>query len=720
VLAGAGSGKTRVLAYRAAYLVHSGRARPHQILALTFTNKAAGELKERIISIVGDEGQFVVAGTFHSIFARLMRRDGMNIGVDPHFGIVDSEDKRRLIKAIMKENNIPSETVRPAEIDWIISRAKNNLTSPEELEKQAFSPINRTAVQVYRIYERRLRQMKGMDFDDLLIRPIQAFKEHPDFLERLQKRFQYVLVDEFQDTNRAQYMLVREIAGKHHNICVVGDDDQSIYGWRGATVENILDFERDWKETKIIKLEQNYRSRKPILDVAWSVIKNNSRRRAKKLWTEKEGGQQVEVIESGNEEDEALKVVGYIEEDKTRHHRTYNEYAVLYRTNAQSLAFERAFRSAKIAYKVVGGLRFYERKEIKDILAYLRLIVNPSDDISLLRIINYPPRGIGEAVVDEIQARARAEDVSVNQAIAKYISDPELAPRRRNALENFMTLIGEFRKTVSQTDFAELVKEIIMETDLEARLKAEEKDDLSRAESKVANLHELLGEVERYVELNPESTIEAFLEEVSLITDADQVDEKARGVNLMTLHSAKGLEFPVVFIVGVEEGLLPLPPRNSSTTTDDIEEERRLFYVGATRAMERLCLSYANIRFRWGSFGSGGLSRFIDEIPPEMLKTREKTGMRYGRTTLTARRKPRTEKIPLTSRIIGDVPKTNSSTELNSDDLRKGLLVNHPKFGLGIVTGFTQNGPDSRVTVDFDDHGLKTLVLKFAKLELAK
>jgi len=429
VLAGAGSGKTRVLIARAAHLIHTGRARPHQILTLTFTNKAAGELKSRAVAMIGTEGMALVAGTFHSIFARIMRMEGLNIGVDPHFTIVDADDRQKLIRSIIKENGIPIGTVRPKEIDWIIRRSKKSQLTPDDLSREARHPNELVAAQVYHIYEQRLRRIKGLDFDDLLVRPLRAFEEFPGFLERLQKRFHYVLVDEFQDTNRAQYMLVHEIARSRRNICVVGDDDQAIYGFRGATVRNILDFEQDWKDVKVIRLEQNYRSRKPILDVAWSVIHNNTKRRTKKLWTDIKGGSPVELIETDSEDDEALRVVGFIAEDHVRAGRSYDEIAVLYRTNAQSLAFEHAFRTAQIPYRILGGFRFYERKEIKDVLAYMKLIVNPDDDISLMRVINYPPRSIGNSFVSQMLERARDKGTSLNQILQEFSADPDRSMR---------------------------------------------------------------------------------------------------------------------------------------------------------------------------------------------------------------------------------------------------------------------------------------------------
>ncbi|MCF7809478.1 UvrD-helicase domain-containing protein [bacterium] len=719
ILAGAGSGKTRVLAARAAHLVHIGKARPWQILALTFTNKAAAELRERCMGMIGDQGEAIYAGTFHSIFAKLMRREGLNIDVDPHFTIIDADDSRRLIKTIMKEHLIPSGTITPVQISWIISKAKNSLISPEELKKNARGNEYQIAAKVYEIYERRLIRIKGMDFDDLLSRPLKAFKAFPYFLERLQNRFSHILVDEFQDTNRVQYKLVNEIARVHRNLCVVGDDDQSIYGFRGATIENILEFERDWHDAKIIRLEQNYRSCKPILDAAWSVIKNNSQRRPKKLWTEKEGGQKIDLIETSGDDDEALRIVSSIEDEHNRNKRPYSNIAVLYRTNAQSLAFERALRAAQIPYKVLGGLRFYERKEIKDVLAYLRLIVNPDDDVSFLRVVNYPPRGIGEAIITELLFRVSKEKGSFNQIVDELMEDADLSARRRSSLKGFVELINGFRDLAKNVDFQDLVREVITQTGLRERLQKEEKDDPSRAESKIANLDALIYDIGKYIDYDSEVTIESFLEEVSLVTEMDNTDLNEGGVNLLTLHSAKGLEFEVVCIVGLEEGLLPLEPRDRDRYESEIEEERRLFYVGATRAMERLILTYAVNRFRWGNYTGGSPSRFLSEIPGDLLNLGKKSSYRFHNTRQSVFLDTRTYR-KIESKPIQPTISADGNRLLSSDELRRGLLVNHPKFGLGVVVDFLKRGAESKIHVDFDDVGMKILIHKYARLEVMK
>ncbi len=716
ILAGAGSGKTRVLIARAAYLVETGKAHPYQVLALTFTNKAAGELRTRAVDMIGEQGQYLIAGTFHSIFARLMRQEGRNIDLDPNFVIMDTDDRRRLIKAILKEFGVTGSEAKPSSIEYRISNAKNSLLNPKEYHDRARTPLDYTTAQVYEVYQRRIRKMNGLDFDDLLIRPLEAFEKYPDFLERLQNRFKYVMVDEYQDTNRVQYLLVKAIAEGTRNICVVGDDDQAIYGWRGATVRNILDFKKDWPDTKVVKLEQNYRSTKPILDTAWSVIHHNVQRHPKKLWTERDEGELIEIISAPTDEAEALRFVAIIDDLHRMRKVPYNHFAILYRTNSQSLRFEQGLRSTQIPYSVIGGLRFYERKEIKDVLAYLRVILNPADDVSLLRIINYPPRLIGKALIEELLGRSRADDISMSEAMMLTVQEEEIPLRQQKALGAFVKLMESFRSYACNNSFTELVKYVVAETKLEDRLTKEEKDDPSRAESKLANIHTLIADVERFAESSPDGTLLDFLEEVALVTDIDSLDETKDRVNLLTIHSAKGLEFPVVLVGGLEEGLLPLRPPDGSDP--DVQEERRLFYVAATRAMERLYFGFALNRQRWGNTQWTGHSRFLDEIPLELQKHRIR---RKAERSVESPRK--SQKPHRQSSIFEPDEKSELSTgkrSLAPDQMSKGLLVRHPKFGLGVIVSFQNLGQDSRIKVDFDDVGEKMLVLKFARLEVER
>ncbi len=701
-----------MLASRAAHLVHGGFAKPYQILALTFTNKAAAELKSRVEDMVDIEGNYIAAGTFHSLFARLMRQAGQNIGLDPNFTIIDTDDRRRLIKAIIKEKSIVGDYAKPNLMDWRISKAKNDLISPEQMAKQATQPFDRSAAIVYEVYQRRLRKMNGMDFDDLLLRPLEAFEEYPGWLEMLQNRFKYVMVDEYQDTNRVQYLLVKNIAAAHGNLAVVGDDDQAIYGWRGATVRNILDFQRDWKNAKVVRLEQNYRSTKPILEAAWAVIHNNKVRHPKKLWTEREKGEPIELINAPDDEAESLRFVGIVDEIHKTDSIPYNNFAILYRTNAQSLPFERSFRAAQIPYQIVGGVRFYERKEIKDVLAYLRVIVNSADDVSLMRVINYPPRGIGMTVLGEIQASARMKDTSFSEAIVETLQSGQITSRSRKALEGFVDLIASLGKFSEENPFPVLADEIIRCTNLEVRYEEEERGDTKRAESKIGNIRNLLADIHRFAAEHPESSLNDFLEEVALVTDVDRYDPDKDAVKLMTLHTAKGLEFPVVFIGGLEEGLLPLMHQDKDDS--DIEEERRLFYVGVTRAKDRLFLGYAVNRLRWGNVMWNGPSRFLREIPPELFREAP-----FGKKAKTPAKASKNIARSSVKSALEESDGIGAGVELNPDELQKGLLVKHRKFDLGVIVSFQKMGIDSRVIVDFDEVGKKTLILRYARLEKA-
>ena len=695
-----------MLAYRAAHLVESRLAKPYQILALTFTNKAAGELRGRASEMIGQGGELLQAGTFHSIFARIMRQEGLNIGVDPRFTIVDADDRRKMVRTILKEMGSGVESAR--EVTWLIERAKNEALSPDQFSALAQRPLELIAADVYRRYEDRLRKMAGLDFDDLLLRPLEAFRKYPEFLARLQNRFRYVMVDEFQDTNPAQYHLIKAIASAHRNLCVVGDDDQAIYAFRGATVANILEFKRDWNETKIIRLEQNYRSHKFILDLASAVIKHNPQRHEKKLWTARVDGEPALLIEARSDEEEALRFTALIQHEMASKGRSQKDFAILYRTNAQSLPFERALRGAGIPYQIIGGLRFYERKEIKDILAYLRVLVNPADDVSLDRIINYPPRGIGESLLAEMHIRARQEDAALLDIVELTVHNENLAARSKRALHQFLEIWGGFREAALSIPFPELVKLIIVTTGLRERLREEEKDDPSRADSKVENIENFVADVSRFSESSPDKGIADFLEEVSLVTDLDHYDETKDRVNLLTIHTAKGLEFPVVLVGGLEEGLLPF--FSSDDSPAEVEEERRLFFVAVTRAKERIVVGYAVERVRYGSRIWMGPSRFLREIPPELL-----AGMKRTTNTVSPVRSIRRPEPARRSYA----PAFASGDGLDADEIRKGLLVKHPTFGLGVIIDFRRQGVDSRLDVDFDDVGKKTLVLRYARLEKA-
>jgi len=629
ILAGAGSGKTRVLAHRVAYLVGVRGVRPWQILAVTFTNRAAAELRDRIIALAGEGGREVQAGTFHSICARVLRRDGAAIGVDPHFVIYDTDDQQALMKQILREEDLPlTGEFRPAVVLGAISRAKNELLGAEVLEEHAVSHHERVIARLARRYTTRLRAAGALDFDDLLIEAVRLFEEAPDVLTRYQDRWRYLHVDEYQDTNRPQYLWVRALAERHRNLCVVGDDDQSIYSWRGADLRNILDFERDWPDATVVKLERNYRSTQLILDAAHAVVSRNAARKEKKLWTDNQGGRPIQRFEAYNEEEEAEWIARQVEglvgsrvavltrrADEDGPPLRPRDVAVMYRMNAQSRAIEEAFLRYAIAYQLVGGTRFYQRREVKDALAYLRTLRSDTDTVSFERIINVPARSIGERTIELLREAERTDELTTWEAIERAARG-ELAgivPRTRGALVGFAALVRRLRARVGILPLPELLDEVLEASGYRAMLA----DGSEDGEERWANLLELRGVTTRYDDLSPDDALDRFLEETALVADQDSYAEGADAVTLITLHAAKGLEFPVVFIAGLEEGLFP-----HSRALDDereLEEERRLAYVGITRAKQRLFLSHAWRRSTWGMGQASVPSRFLLEIPPELM-----------------------------------------------------------------------------------------------------
>ncbi len=629
ILAGAGSGKTRVLAHRVAYLVGVKGVRPWQILAVTFTNRAAAELRDRIIALVGEAGRDVQAGTFHSICARVLRRDGIAIGIDPHFVIYDADDQQALMKQILREEDLPlTGEFRPAVVLGAISRAKNELLGAEVLEEHAVSHHERVIARLARRYAARLQAAGALDFDDLLIEAVRLFEEAPDVLARYQDRWRYLHVDEYQDTNRPQYLWVRALAARHHNLCVVGDDDQSIYSWRGADLRNILDFERDWPDSTVVKLERNYRSTQLILDAAHAVVSRNAARKEKKLWTDNAGGRPIQRFEAYNEEEEAEWIARQVEglvgaRDATLTRRADDvepplrprDVAVMYRMNAQSRAIEEAFLRYGIAYQLVGGTRFYQRREVKDAIAYLRTLRSDTDTVSFERIINVPARSIGERTIEVLRQAERIDELSTWEAIERAARGevPGIVPRTRASLADFAALVRRLRARVGVLPLPELLDEVLEASGYRAMLA----DGSEDGEERWANLLELRGVTTRYDDLAPEDALDRFLEETALVADQDSYADGADAVTLITLHAAKGLEFPVVFIAGLEEGLFP-----HSRALDDereLEEERRLAYVGITRAKQRLFLSHAWRRMTWGAGQASVPSRFLLEIPPELM-----------------------------------------------------------------------------------------------------
>jgi DNA helicase-2/ATP-dependent DNA helicase PcrA len=631
ILAGAGSGKTRVLAHRIAYLVGVKDVAPWKILAVTFTNRAAAELRERIISLVGEPGRDVQAGTFHSLCARVLRQNGEAIGIDRRFVIYDTDDQQALMKQLLREEDMPlTGEFRPSVVLGAISRAKNEMLDPTFLADNAVNHRERTIARLATRYQERLRKAKALDFDDLLLEAVRLFDEAPDVLKGYQQRWRYLHVDEYQDTNRAQYLWVRALAAKHGNLCVVGDDDQSIYSWRGADLRNILDFERDWPKATVVKLEQNYRSTQLILDAAHAVVSRNQARKDKKLWTDNAGGLRIQRFEAYNEEEEAEWIARQVEnlvggrgsvltrraEDDTSETRfRARDIAVMYRMNAQSRAIEESFLRYGIRYQLVGGTRFYARREVKDALAYLRILRSDTDTVSFERIINVPARSIGEKTIEVLRGLAGGEGATYWGAIeAAARGEAELAPRTRNALSEFAALVRRLRTRIGVLPLPELLDEALEASGYRAMLA----DGSEEGEERWANLLELRSVTTRYDDLTPEDALDRLLEETALVADQDSYEGDADAAVLITLHAAKGLEFPVVFIAGLEEGLFP-----HSRALDDeqeLEEERRLAYVGITRAKRRLFLSHAWRRATWGMGQASVPSRFLMEIPPDLME----------------------------------------------------------------------------------------------------
>jgi ATP-dependent DNA helicase UvrD/PcrA len=630
ILAGAGSGKTRVLAHRIAYLIGVKGVRPWQILAVTFTNRAAGELRDRIVALAGEAGRDVQAGTFHALNARVLRRDGEAIGIDRRFVIYDTEDQQSLMKQILREEDLPlTGEFRPSAVLGAISRAKNEMLDPTFLEQNAVNRHERVVARLAVKYQERLRKVGALDFDDLLLEAVRLFQEAPAVLARYQDRWRYLHVDEYQDTNRPQYLWVKALAGKHGNLAVVGDDDQSIYRWRGADLRNILDFERDWPTAAVVKLERNYRSTQLILDAAHAVVSRNTERTDKKLWTEQAGGKPIQRFEAYNEEEEAEWIARQVEglsggrgsaltrraDDEDGVFRA-QDIAVMYRMNAQSRAIEEAFLRYGIRYQLVGGTRFYARREVKDALAYLRILRSDVDAVSFERVINVPSRSIGEKTIETLRGVAAREGVSTWEAIVRGAGGgiETMAPRTRNALAEFVALIKRLRTRVGVLPLPELVDAVLESSGYRAMLA----DGSEEGEERWANLLELRSVTTRYDDLSPEDALDRLLEETALVADQDSYEGAADAVTLITLHAAKGLEFPVVFIAGLEEGLFP-----HSRALDDekeLEEERRLAYVGITRAKRRLYLSHAWRRATWGMGQASVPSRFLLEIPANLME----------------------------------------------------------------------------------------------------
>lgn len=690
ILAGPGSGKTRVITHRVAYLVRGCGVNPHHIMAVTFTNKAAWEMKERLEQLLGQAVEALTLGTFHAICARILRREGKATGLNAGFVIYDDEDQLKLIKQSLQEINLDPKQYAPRALQSAISAAKSRLISAEGYAQQIQSYFEEVVQRVYQHYQQLLSQSEAVDFDDLLMKTVELFRNHLQILNRYQSRYLHILVDEFQDTNIAQYMLIKQLAGKHHNICVVGDPDQSIYSWRFADLRNILSFEKDYPEAKVVFLEQNYRSTKTILEVASNVISANMQRKPKNLWTENEVGSSVAIIESYSEEEEAQSVVNEIEKLVSQEQISLKDCAVMYRVNAQSRALEETFMRYGLPYKLVGSTRFYRRQEVKDIIAYLRVIHNPHDNVSLARMISVPGRGIGQGTLSQLRAWARSHDTSLYDSLKQVVTGKALSPRITQALSRFTTLIDELMAKSHGLSLAELLDEILEHIGYREYLL--EKED---GEDRWENIMELKSVAREYSGLNPEEALATFLEKISLVADIDELDEKADAVTLITLHQAKGLEFPVVFIVGMEEGILP--HRKSFDDPEEMEEERRLCYVGMTRAEKQLYLLRSYRRSLFGG-SVNPPSRFLQDISPHLVTTQ---GLWEE------------ESLGLPATVYSQSP-INSLSTLG---LKVGDWVHHSKFGDGIVMDCLPDRGDQVVTVAFEEAGVKKLLLSLANLE---
>lgn len=724
IIAGAGSGKTRVLTYRAAYLISTG-IRPDSILALTFTNKAANEMKGRITSLVRGDSKSIWMGTFHSIFARILRTEGVHLGYGRNFTIYDTDDSLALVKNVMNGLKISQQQFNPQAIRARISSAKNQIISVKAYNAAVRDPLTERTGLVYEEYEKKLKASNALDFDDLLLKPLEVFRKHADVLERYQYRFRYILVDEYQDTNRVQYQLINELAKRHRNICVVGDDAQSIYAFRGADIRNILDFERDYPTCKLVRLEQNYRSTKTILAAAGSVIQRNVDQIPKTLWTKNDEGEPVSLHICADDREEGYKVVSLIEEESRRKKLDLKDFAVLYRTNAQSRSLEDALRKNGIAYIIVGGVAFYKRKEIKDVLAYLRVIVNPRDEESLLRIVNYPPRSIGDTTLAKLKAFAREHRLLLFDAMSSEKLSDLLAEKTAGAVRRFHSLLQKYIELKGRISVSELAAALVDELGILRELKEENTiESLARRE----NIQELISALREFNDTHPGGGLEDFLEEVSLVSDVDMAEFGHNAVTLMTLHAAKGLEFPVVFIAGLEEGLFPVS--NAMTEPKELEEERRLFYVGITRAMRKVHLLYALTRYRFGELGYSVRSRFLDEIDQSLLETVAPATPGIAVQRRNGNGKPVTPTAqPRSSRqkAMEDVDRYSSDAMPKYEDesqvpiaAKVGARVIHDSFGKGRVIAIDGRGENARAIVDFENVGRKHLMLKFARLRTAR
>ncbi len=732
ILAGAGSGKTRVLTYRMTNLLASGKAAPEEVLCVTFTNKAAREMEHRIYQILSDFNYVTRTPlwihTFHSFCVRILRRHLPLLDYKPGFSIYDSSDQLGLVKKALRDQNINDKSYPPRNFLSRISFAKMKGLSPEKVKHSKSLIMDPKTLDVYTQYEEELKRANALDFDDLLLKTYELFQMYPDLLEQYQNQFKYVMVDEYQDTNHIQYLLVKSLASGHRNLCVVGDEDQSIYSWRGADISNIMDFEKDFPEAKVVKLEENYRSTANIVAAATHVIKNNLQRKDKTLFTSNQAGELISVREETNEYEEARYVAKNIQSMMNDGEGSYSDYAIFYRTNAQSRVLEDQLRTMSIPYKIVGGIRFYERMEVKDVISYMKLTINPADDAAFKRVINTPARGIGKTTVEKLEEYATANKIPLWIAAQKCVDTKEFNSGTTSKLRKYLDLLISLTETSQSYAMDEFYSILLDKTEYLQTLKAE---DTPESQARIENLEELDNAIAQFMkERGPEGTLSNFLEEMSLVSDQDQYNEAVNTVTMMTLHISKGLEFPYVFIVGLEENLFP-SSRGDSDSADDMEEERRLAYVGMTRARQKLFLTYARMRKVWGQDQMNPPSRFLNEIPKELLEQTSgvvRTGFaarhaagspEWGRSSFSRPEghfnKSRGSLDDIDSQ---DFPDDNYSQVAQSKgSFAKGQQVKHPTFGIGSIFSVEGSGDEQKVSVLFADQTIKKFVIKYARLE---
>lgn len=699
IFAGAGSGKTKVLTHKIAYLIKSGIVRPDNILAVTFTNKAAQELRIRVEKFVGKQAGFIHIGTFHSICARILRKEIEHLGYSKYFSIYDESDQRQLIKKVISDFNIDLEGFLPKNVLSRISYLKNWLTSPEDFKPRPGNRFEYIVKELYPLYQKALKRSNAVDFDDLLLLPLKLFDKEPKLLEKYRLRYQYILVDEYQDTNKPQFLFIDLLAKKHRNLCVVGDDDQSIYSWRGANIENILKFDAQYPECRVFKLEQNYRSTNNILKAASGVVANNINRVKKELWSRKSDGDLLIKIEAESDYDEAAKIAVNIRQEILKKKRTFKDFAILYRTNAQTRILEEILRRNNIPYNIIGGVKFYERKEIKDILAYFSVLSNPKDDVSLRRILNFPPRGIGKQTLSGIDAFAVKKQLTLFEAL-NHVDFLELSKRSKKAVQEFIDMIKRIDDSKEKLAFEEWTRIIIDELGLRSYYKEQGGEESIQ---RLANIDELLNDISEFCTTVEEANLEAYLEKVSLLTNIDVWEDEKNTVSLMTLHSAKGLEFPVVIICGLNQGLFPLDRDNSEKA---VEEERRLFYVGLTRAMEKIFLSSAQVRNRAGEMQYLPDSIFLSEIPKELI---EVESLREGVIASKRRRYSR--------RNTSEVAYQGTDMPTRRKTAVRGSIVSHKIFGVGKVIEVNGMGDGAKLHINFQSCGTKVIVAKFVQVK---